>query len=402
MKQTFKFLRSLNWRVLLSIPILSALLGVTNNLRVPDDQRVRWAGERPDKKSIIAAKSVAKPGLWTYNFDSATNAAAAAQIPVVVVVVQEGCQFCSRLHNVLEGDVVRSWQKERNWYFVIVSREKDPQTAEFVAMTPATNNVAPYVGVYWTRADGTQTMRNFSGRHGLMGVPSEKSLALEWMHAVEASVADAPGLKGKASAASIINKMKKRIAVAADLEKGAKGKVKMSRQISYIKEGQTVYLMAEPKRGSLFAGWQYPDGQISYNIRRLKVDSKFPEGTYTAIFRLPKNCAAPVLQLPKKEVTWTEWKSEKLVLRVNQDAYPVKFNCSGLPPGTYFSPSRNMICGRPKTNGVWRVEVMSKSASRKLPVATGSFTIRVLPASRPAVDDDNESNEEDDDEEEEE
>ena len=47
MKSIWKFLRSLDWRVLFAVPVLSLLLGVANNLRVPKEQQVRWSGERP-------------------------------------------------------------------------------------------------------------------------------------------------------------------------------------------------------------------------------------------------------------------------------------------------------------------------------------------------------------------
>ena len=38
-------LRSLDWRVLFAVPALSVLLGIANNLRVPEDRRVVWSGE---------------------------------------------------------------------------------------------------------------------------------------------------------------------------------------------------------------------------------------------------------------------------------------------------------------------------------------------------------------------
>ena len=38
------FLRGFDWRVLLAVPALSVLLGIANNLRVPESRRVRWSG----------------------------------------------------------------------------------------------------------------------------------------------------------------------------------------------------------------------------------------------------------------------------------------------------------------------------------------------------------------------
>ena len=115
MNRIWTFLRGLDWRVLLALPVLSVLLGVANNWRVSEDQRVRWSGE-PIQDVAVAADAVgAQRGTWTSDFDAATNAAASAHVPVVVVVTQKGCQYCSRLHQALDGPAVRDWQKARGW-----------------------------------------------------------------------------------------------------------------------------------------------------------------------------------------------------------------------------------------------------------------------------------------------
>lgn len=379
MKRIWTFLRSLDWRVLFAVPVLSVLLGVANNLRVSEDQRVRWSGERLADASPETARG-ARRGAWTSDFDAATNAAAAAHLPVAVVVTQRGCPYCARLHKALKGVAVRSWQKERGWYFVLAARESNPQVTDFVVSTPVTNTVAPYVGVYWTRADGTQTLKNFPGRPGEMGVRKEKSLALEWMRAVEASVPGAPGLEGGTSAASFVKRAKMSLAVVADKEKGADGRVRMSPAVSFLKEGQKTVLAAEARQGSVLAGWRYPDGRFATGKSRLTVDSSWPEGTYSAVFRKPENCAAPSLRLPEQEVVWQEWRRERFVLRVNADAYPVTFTCRGLPPGMALTArAEGVVSGTPQSNGVFRVEVTAKGASSALPVAKGAFTVRVQP-----------------------
>ena len=385
MNRIWTFLRSLDWRVLFAVPVLSVLLGVANNLRVSEDLRVRWSGKRLDYEQSGIMKSGARRGAWTIDFDAATNAAAAAHLPVVVAVTQKGCPYCARLHKVLKGVAVRSWQKERGWYFVLVARENNPQVADFVVSTPVTNTIAPYLGVYWTRADGTQAMKNFPGRPGLMGVQKEKTLALEWMRAVEAAVPGAPGLEGGVSAASLVRNAKMQLVVAADKEKGADGRVKMSPSEKFLKEGQKAVLSAEARKGSVLAGWRCPDGRfVTGGKSHLTVDSSWPEGTYSAVFRKPENCAAPTLRLPEKEVVWKEWRRERLVLRVNADAYPVTFTCRGLPIGmTLSSRTEGIISGKPKLTGVFHVEVTAKGPSSALPPAKGAFTVRVLPRLNP-------------------
>ena len=57
MKHLWAFLRGFDWRVLLAVPVLSVLLGIANNLRVPEDKRVRWSGESArDVSARVRAK----------------------------------------------------------------------------------------------------------------------------------------------------------------------------------------------------------------------------------------------------------------------------------------------------------------------------------------------------------
>ena len=374
------FLRSLDWRVLFAVPALSVLLGVVNNLRVSEEQRVLWSGALREGTSTEIATTNVKRGAWMTDFETVTNMAASAHVPVVVVVTLNGCGHCSRLHKALTGAAVKSWQKKRDWYFVLVEKNKCLPAYELVRNTPSINKDAPYVGVYWTRPDGTKTMKNFPGRQGKMGVKKEKTLSLEWMLAVEAAVPGAPGIENGVAAASIVQEAKIHIDTAIDQKGGAAGRVRMIPRVDFVREGQTVTLMAEPGQGSVFAGWRYPDGHFVYEKSQLAVGTHFLEGTYTAIFRRPENCAAPVLQLPKEEVVWTEGRREELKLRVNENAYPVSFSCEGLPPGMRLSSRlEGIILGRPETNGVWQVEVMADGVSRDQPTATGSFTVRVEP-----------------------
>ena len=396
MNRIWKFLRSLDWRVLLAVPVLSVLLGVANNLRVSVDQRVRWSGEPIQDVEVAASKVGAQPGAWTSDFTAATNAAMAAHVPVVVVVTQKGCQYCSRLHQALNGVAVKAWQRERGWYFVMAEREKHPDVADFVVSTPVTNTIAPYVGVYWTRADGTQVMRNFSGRQGNMGVEREKTLAFEWIRAVETSVPRAPGIEGGTSVAAIMREAKMRVAVATDPEEGAAGRVKMSPQVNFVKEGQKVTLTAEPMPGSVFMGWRYPNGRVVRESNRLVVGSSHPEGTYTALFRQAKYCAAPILHLPEQEVVWKSGERVRLSLRVNEDANPVAFSCTCLPPGVKLvSRATGVISGKPMMLGVWRVAVTVKGVGRTQPAAKGAFTIRVRPRD-PSENDDGADKDDDD------
>ena len=396
MKVTWHRFLGLDWRVLIALPVLSVMFGLANNMRVPEDMRVSWSGVRP--QTDVKESSVARRGEWTSNFVAATNAAESAHLPVVVVVEKKGCTLCARLRRALNGVAVKDWMRKRNWYFVMVEQSECKEASDLVTTTPVENKFAPHVGVYWTREDGTLTMQNFSGRHGLMGVRKEKLLALEWMHAVEKVLHDIPGLDGDVPAASIFKAAKLPVSVGAESVKGGKGVVKMTPQVSFIKEGKTVRLSATPNPGSVLSGWRYPNGRMIYGMDQITIGTHCPEGRYTAIFRRVEDCAAPVLKLPEKDVEWTVLSNEKLVLHVNADAYPVTFSCNGLPRGMHLSSStRGIISGTPMTSGEWKVSVTAMGASDKLPPATGSFTVRVVPGKHQQdVDDDGDKASEED------
>ena len=274
------FLRSLDWRVLLALPVFSLLLGVANNLRVPEGRQVRWSGERPTV--VIEAEADANRGVWTSDFVAATNAAEAAHLPVVVFVLLPECPFCISFHEQVLRDEVKEWQKKLGWYFVLTSSDKAPDALNFVKNTPIRNRKPPYVGVYWTRPDGTRAMRNFTVKTGSMGVPPESSLVREWMHAVEASVPGAPGVSSDLSQGAGVQ-------VDVKSESVMMGRVKMSPKVNVILPGQHVVLTAMPKNGMAFAGWRYPDGRLVQGGPQLILDDTCQAGTYEAVFRQHKS-----------------------------------------------------------------------------------------------------------------
>lgn len=280
MNRIWKFLHSLDWRVLIAVPVLSLLLGVANNLRVPEGRQVRWSGERPTV--VIEAEADANRGVWTSDFVAATNAAEAAHLPVVVFVLLPECPFCISFHEQVLRDEVKEWQKKLGWYFVLTSSDKAPDALNFVKNTPIRNRKPPYVGVYWTRLDGTRAMRNFTVKTGSMGVPPESSLVREWMHAVEASVPGAPGVSSDLSQGAGVQ-------VDVKSESVMMGRVKMSPKVNVILPGQHVVLTAMPKNGMAFAGWRYPDGRLVQGGPQLILDDTCQAGTYEAVFRQHKS-----------------------------------------------------------------------------------------------------------------
>lgn len=303
MNAIWTFLRSLNWRVLFSLPALAVLLGVANNLRVSPDLRVIWSGELPEiakeaeaddedaelasggerHETMNKAGTDVKPGAWTSNFVAATNAAETAHLPVVVVAIVPGCAACVRFHKTLDNEEVKSWQKRLGWYFVVAISTEDKKTLKFVKSTPARNTKPPYVGVYWRRPDGMLTMRNFTAKSGLMGVPAEGTLVEEWMHAVEASVPGAPGSSFAAGEEQGVQ-----VYAAIESEKYGYGYVAMEPESGLIKPGQKVVITARTKHGSEFAGWRYPDGRIVDGGPQLTLDDRCQAGVYKAIFRRNK------------------------------------------------------------------------------------------------------------------
>ncbi len=276
MNRIWAFLRSLDWRVLLALPVLSLLLGVANNLRVPKEQQVKWSGAPVEEVKIeeVAVPEVT-PGMWTSDFVAATNAAEAAHLPVVVFALLQGCPSCVRFHKEMQSDEVKAWQKKLGWYFVMTD-SKD--ALDFVKTTPVRNTKPPYVGVYWTRSDGTCAMRNFTAKSEHMGVPAESSLAREWMHAVEASVPGAPGT-------SSATRQNVGVQISVKSESVMQGRVTMSPKVDAILPGQHVVLTAIPRKGMEFVGWRYPDGRVVEGGPQLTLDDKCQAGVYKAVFR---------------------------------------------------------------------------------------------------------------------
>lgn len=324
MNRILSFLHKLDWRVLFAVPVLSVLLGVVNNLRVAEDRRVIWSGDRLTITEVAGAEdrgttlseehptitqvaeaenrgmtlSGERPtitevagadverGAWTTNFVAATNAAAAARLPVVVIALLPGCPSCVRLHQAIQREEIKAWQKNLGWYFVMITSSGASEALTFVKNIPVHNRKPPYVGVYWRRADGMCVMRNFSAKSGLMGIPAESSLGQEWMHAVEASVPGAPGVSFVPQ-----HGLGVQVAVKVESERFGLGRVKMSPQVDVVQPGQKVILMAKPGNGSVFAGWRYPDGRIVHTGLQLTLDDQCQAGTYRAVFRRHKSNA---------------------------------------------------------------------------------------------------------------
>ena len=300
MNRIWTFLRSLDWRVLFSLPALAVVLGIANNLRVASDLRVRWSGERPaivneaeatdgdvgfarpmeHHENASVAETVVERGVWTSNFVAATNAAEAAHLPVVVAALLPGCPACVRFHSAVDNEEVKAWQKKLGWYFVMSTSSADKETLKFVRSTPIRNKMPPYVGVYWLRPDGRRTARNFSAKSGQMGVPEESSLVQEWMHAIEASLPGAPG-----TSFVLEQGLGVQVSAKSEFEGFGLGRVKMVPETDLIQPGQKVVLTAKPNSESEFAGWRFPDGRIVNGEPQLTLDDQCQAGVYRAMFR---------------------------------------------------------------------------------------------------------------------
>ena len=276
------FLKSLDWRVLFAVPVLSVLLGVANNMRVSEDRRVIWSGDFPTMEEM--AETDVECGTWTTDFAAATNAAEVTHLPVVVVALFSRCPSCRRFHQEIQNEEITAWQKKLGWYFVMLSYDEDPEAFNFVKNTPVSNEMPPCVWVYWSRADGKRVIRNFSAVSKHMGIPAEPSLRQEWMHAVEATFPGAPGVSFVPPHGVGVQ-----IAVKAESRKRGRGQVEMSPQVDVVLPGQKVVLTAKPKTGSVFAGWQYPDGRIVDGEPQLTLDDQCQAGEYRAIFHRRKD-----------------------------------------------------------------------------------------------------------------
>ena len=60
-----KYLKSLDWYVLLAVPVLSVVLGALFNLCVSEEKRVKWSGVRGDGDPDEIAMLEVRRGAWT-------------------------------------------------------------------------------------------------------------------------------------------------------------------------------------------------------------------------------------------------------------------------------------------------------------------------------------------------
>lgn len=135
-------------------------------------------------------------GKWCGNLEAATNAAAKAELPLVLFWGSDTCDHCQALSNGLALET--SWTSSQQAYFCFVEGHKGSDVSpnygakEFAltagGMLPKISPADyPFISFWWPRANNYQA---FTGRLGTMPVKEGSTLAAQFKGSFEKFVAD--------------------------------------------------------------------------------------------------------------------------------------------------------------------------------------------------------------------
>ncbi len=266
------------------------------------DGEVGKAVPPPVKPSVPpAASSVASNQVsvarWTLDFPQAMEKARAAQVPLLMVVTAEKCEYCKRLKRVLADRPFREWAAAAGLYLAEArtyetnSSPAQAELADFVWKSPRIRELTgyPQIAVYWNDGEGNETWAAFSGRRWLMPSEGNPTLSLELINSLEMVLADYfSSLPARPRLEEIYARAGKTISAGVNGE----GTVKVTPPDGRVRDdGSSVSLLAKPAKGWKFAGWRNPAGKMIKGGnafgggKGLVVDYYMHEGEYTAIFR---------------------------------------------------------------------------------------------------------------------
>ena len=303
--------------------------------------------------ALTASKGPVRPGEWNLDFTNVLATARRDGKPMVLLQVGEGCSYCKRLEQAIDGEAFRLWREDRaplmayvrNWS-VLSSPEVVTESRNFIDGISTNLPGYPYVCVYLPKGGKTNSVA-FSGRRKemeRMGVKKNKMLVVEFMSALDRALAGANGQGGKMPLSEIIKKSGRKVSVKAVGE----GSVSMSPRSGALPEGGEVTMSAKPKQGNIFVGWWRPDGKACGWSPKLTVRGSMPAGCYEARFRHSDECRPPVvLHPPAATLNLRVWDVFKHPITVDESCRPVSFRVKGrLPAGVKLNQSSGVLSGR--------------------------------------------------------
>lgn len=320
--------------VFCAIPVVAAVLGVLNNLRVYEERRVAWPWEdvaapvaptppapataptppvtapipapAPTPSSAVAptpsaaapapsaaapAPADVRPEVWTTRFPAALARARAENRPLLLAGGLLGCGGCMRMEQSLEDKIFRAWVKGTGAYLVrfrvneAASSPDQGAAWKFYQESKLLGPLdKPFVGVYWPRRGGEEVRVGFTYGRGKMPGGSHPALVVEYLKSLDLLLADyLKDLGPRPSVDQLLEVSVKRVAVACE----GPGTVSMTPEDGRLVGGESVHFTVRPASGYVVEGWRGPDGALLKRKRSstLTIPYQSDEGTYTAVLR---------------------------------------------------------------------------------------------------------------------
>ena len=153
---------------------------------------VSWAVD----VSPVDSGDVVTPGRWTKNFDAAKKMADEKNIPLFAFWGHTSCGYCDTCIEMFKTSEFDSWMKGRKIIMVYLHSNSWTETAgkKFCKEGDTTDGALPYARIYWKKADGTISNRQFCGRRTYLPVQqSGNSYAGNMIATIEKYIKDYTG-----------------------------------------------------------------------------------------------------------------------------------------------------------------------------------------------------------------
>ena len=310
---------------------------------------------------LVVSTGPIRPGELNSDFEGVRAKAEREQRPMVLILVSEGCRYCTRLEKCIAGETFRLWREDRAPLMAFVrdhsplySPETVKASQDFVHGIKKDIKGFPYICVYWPHGSVTNSVA-FSGYRGIMGEQKNKLLVMDLMSALDSALGEQYTRKLK-TVDSILKSATVRISAKAERSRGT---VTIIPKNGLLPAGGKVTLFARPNEGYVFLDWRRPDGSLASFASHLVVSDDMPSGCYTARFKRPSQCLPPELPSPAETTLCVRVnKPVSYAINIPDACRPVSFQTSrNLPYGMTLDLRNGIIAGAPHFLGTNTVKI---------------------------------------------